>query len=271
MATVHWSRLLPRRAETPVFSLPEGQRVYAVGDVHGRADLLPGLERRIAADMASRPAPDEALVIFLGDYVDRGADSWLVIERLARGHFADLPGRFLLGNHEHAMLTFLSDPIWASDWLAWGGDATLASYGVPVPDRGDEAKLRSAAATLMERVPLAHLDFLQSLETTIVLGDYLFVHAGVRPRVALDRQRRDDLLFIREPFLSAKRSLGYRVVHGHTVAPEVELLPYRIGVDTGAFETGRLSVVAIEGTDARILPDAESADTTAGYVGPNRP
>lgn len=252
---MRWRSLLSSRTPPRVYRLADGLRVYAVGDVHGRADLLGPLERRIARDVAAHPPPAETLVMFLGDYVDRGPASAMVVERLSRGGFAGLTTRCLLGNHEDALLAFLANPLAAAAWLDWGGEATLASYGVVAPIPRDAASLRAAAVALAEAMPLAHHAFLRELEISAESGDFLFVHAGVRPGVALDRQRRGDLLGIREPFLGSERLLSHRVVHGHTIAPAVEVLPHRVGVDTGAFATGRLSAVAIEGAAVRVLPE----------------
>lgn len=243
-----------RRAPAAAHRLPEGLRVYAVGDVHGRADCLAGMEERIARDLADRPASGEALVLFLGDYIDRGPDSAAVIERLAARRFAGLSTRCLMGNHEDALLHFLADPVGAADWLNWGGRATLTSYGVEPVDGSDAAGLRRLAADLGEAMPVGHLAFLRELELWIELGGFLFVHAGIRPGVPPDLQAPADLLTIRQPFLSRRRGGPHRVVHGHTIADDVELLPHRIGVDTGAYATGRLSAVVIEGETVAVLP-----------------
>ncbi|WP_174293326.1 metallophosphoesterase family protein [Sphingomonas bacterium] len=244
---------LRRRGPAPDHRLPAGLRVYAIGDVHGRDDCLSQVERQIGDDLARRPVAGEALVIFLGDYVDRGPGTPRVIEQLATHRFAGLPARCLLGNHEDALLRFLADPVAGAAWLHWGGRATVASYGVDAGDDATVADPRRLAIALAEAMPAAHLAFLRDLKVTIELGGFLFVHAGIRPGVALDRQRREDLLWIREPFLASTRPGPHRVVHGHTIAEAVELLPQRIGVDTGAYATGRLSCVVIEGTTAEVL------------------
>lgn len=238
-----------RPPEPIVYSLPHGIRVYAVGDVHGRLDCLNRVEERIAQHAAEQGASGSR-VIFIGDYVDRGPDSRGVIEKLAAGRFAGLPAQYLLGNHEDAMLHFLADPGSGSDWLAFGGNTTLASYGVRIAAEPRRRELESAARDLSERLPPHHLAFLQGLDLTIRLGGYLFVHAGVRPGVDLARQRRADLLTIREPFLTSRVRHPWRVVHGHTVVAKPELLPSRIGIDTGAYATGKLSCIAIAGVEA---------------------
>ena len=237
--------------------LPEGMRVYAIGDVHGRADLLAATERRIAADLKRYPPAGEANVILLGDYVDRGPSSRRVLRRLSTGIIAGLPTRCLMGNHEQAMLRFLDDPLNAADWLDYGGRATLGSYGIDAGEPGDDdppERLMALAAAAAAAIPPAQLAFLHGLELSIELGSFLFVHAGIRPGVPLARQQRRDLLFIREPFLSTTRRLSHRVVHGHTVSDEVEVLPHRVGIDTGAYRTDRLSAVMIEGANVAVLP-----------------
>ena len=236
--------------------LPDGARVYAVGDIHGRDDLLHAMEQRIVADLSRYPPPGEVGVIFLGDYVDRGPGSRAVVERLSAGAVAGLPTRCLLGNHEHAMLRFLDDPLGTPEWLDYGGRATLGSYGVDAGWAGDAEspeRLVALGAQAAAAIPPAHLAFLHGLETCIELGGFLFVHAGIRPGVPLARQRRRDLLFIREPFLSTRRRLSHRVVHGHTISDLVEVLPHRVGVDTGAYRTGQLGAVVIEGENVAIL------------------
>lgn len=232
--------------------LPPGLRVYAIGDIHGRADLLTKMEARIAAHLAAAPPAGRTLAIFLGDYIDRGPASREVIDHLMAGHFAGVPARYLRGNHEEAMLRFLSDPLEGAEWLNWGGMATLASYGVPARDRS-KAALIATQHQLAAQVPTAHLEFLTQLELAIELDGYLFVHAGIRPGAALLDQRREDLLEIREPFMSHAERLPWRVVHGHTVLPQAMLGPSRISLDTGAYATGRLSCAVIEGDEAMLL------------------
>lgn len=250
------ARLLSRFAPKamPAAALPEGWRVYAVGDVHGRLDCLLALETAIRAHAAdAEPRPNE-LVVFLGDYVDRGPASYEVIEALRPRRFAGLPARHLLGNHEEAMLRFLDDPAIGPAWLSYGGLATLASYGVAAPASlplGE--RIEHYRGELTERLPAAHRAFLQGLELSIELGGYLFVHAGVRPGLPLDQQDRLDLIEIREPFLSSRKPLPWRVVHGHTISQEPELLPHRVGIDTGAYASGRLTCAVIEGETVEFL------------------
>lgn len=233
-------------------AIPPGMRVYAIGDVHGCLAALQRLERVIEESAAAFPG--EVAIIFLGDYIDRGPHVSAVLDRLSEGHFAGYPTRFLLGNHEDIMLRALQEPELISAWLRWGGMATLASYGVALPQGVPPIERdRLLASALYDALPPAHLDFLDRLELSATVGDYLFVHAGIRPRRPLEKQSRSDMLTIREPFLSNAHSLPLRVVHGHSVSFEPSILPHRIGIDTGAFATGRLSCVMLEDVGAEIL------------------
>jgi serine/threonine protein phosphatase 1 len=232
-------------------ALPPGLRIYAIGDVHGRLDCLLMMDAAIRRDWARRTT-ENALVIFLGDYIDRGSDSRDVINILKQRGFAGLPARFLMGNHEDAMLSFLEDARIGPAWTSFGGFATLASYGVKPIGGGDQNRMEQLRNGLIQNLPDSHLDFLRSLELWIELGDYLFVHAGIRPGRALADQRREDLLTIREPFFAAS-SLPWRVVHGHTVIDKPVLLPHRISIDTGAYASGVLTCAVIEGDRAEIL------------------
>lgn len=254
MTQSFFSRFWHTKRALRQYALPDGLRVYAVGDIHGRFDCLAKLEDRIADYEASALPSRESMVIFLGDYVDRGPSSREVLQRLALGKFAGLPARYLLGNHEDAMLGFLETPDAYADWLSYGGMATLASYGVRPPARLDANGLSRIRCDLLHAVPPEHIGFLRTLELSMQLGDYLFVHAGVRPGLPLDQQRRTDLLTIREPFLSSKTPLPWRVVHGHTVLPEPIVEEFRISLDTGAYATGRLSCAVIVGNGALLLP-----------------
>lgn len=244
-------KLFRRPEPTAPAALPGGLRVYAVGDVHGRLDRLLMLDTAIRRDMAERGRCREAVMIFLGDYIDRGPDSRGVINVLAKRRFGGLKTRFLLGNHEDALMSFLEDPNIGPVWLTYGGMATLESYGVKLPaERAD--RMQELSAILRDTIPADHIAFFRSLELFIEIGGFLFVHAGVRPGRDLDRQSRNDLLTIREPFMSA-RTLPWRVVHGHTVLEQAEFRPARISLDTGAYATGQLSCAVIEGDEAVLL------------------
>ncbi len=220
-------------------SLPPGQRVYAVGDVHGCLDRLEAMHTLITEDLAARPA-DEAVLVHLGDYVDRGPDSAGVVARLTAG--SPIPGLAtinLMGNHEYMMLGAIAsgEPEAIELWLANGGADSLLSWGVP----------RSAQPKEWPSyLPIEHLVFLRDLAMHHLVGGYLFVHAGIRPGIPLERQNRHDLLWIREPFLSFPASLGVVVVHGHTPRAQPVVRPNRIGIDTGAVMGGVLTCAVLE-------------------------
>ncbi len=234
-----------------------GERlVYAVGDIHGRSDLLDGLLARIVADAAPALSRGERpLLIFLGDYVDRGADSKGVLDRLTA--LLGAPGfevRALMGNHEEAMLAFVEDPVGNAGWLDFGGGATLASYGVAPPiGRANAEDLAALGRALSSALTAEHLSFLRSLELAVVLGGYVFVHAGLRPGVPLDAQSARDLLWIRQEFLSEKKPFEKVVVHGHTPEEMPYDGPTRIGLDTGAYATGVLTAVRLFGVERTIM------------------
>lgn len=230
-------------------AVPAGQRIYAVGDVHGCRHLLDRLLARIDSDLSERPVA-RASEVFLGDYVDRGPDSAGVLERLSQ------PPRgrdrvCLMGNHEEVMLEALDDDAAMDRWLRFGGDATVRSYGLDPGVRWDgSAALRTA---LRAAIPAAHLAFLRTLVVAHRVGDTLFVHAGIRPGVPLEAQTRQDLLWIREPFLDHDGPLPLRIVHGHTPVESARVHPQRINIDTGAVYGGALTAVALEEGNLRVL------------------
>lgn len=220
-------------------SLPPGRRVYAIGDVHGCAERLFGLHRAIADDLERRPVPSP-LLLHIGDYVDRGPDSAGVVARLAAGPpIAGVPVVSLVGNHEETMLHALDgDRAAATDWLYTGGREALASWEVD-PEAPRE--------TWRASIPAAHVAFLRDLALWHREGEYLFVHAGLRAGVPLERQARQDLLTIRQPFLTHERPFGFVVVHGHTPTSNPVVRPNRIGIDTGAVFGGKLTCAVLEG------------------------
>ena len=246
-------------------SLPSGYRLYAIGDVHGRDDLLGDLLGQIEAD-ASRRGGAKLVLVFLGDLIDRGPASAQVVERLRTYCPAGVRRVFLAGNHEEVLLSILDGEIrLIPDWLRFGGAACLASYGV------DAARLRrlppaQALETLRSAIPQSHREFLGGFEDTFRAGDYLFVHAGIRPGIALDQQSRTDLRWIREPFLANDSDHGFKVVHGHTISEQVEERANRIGVDTGAYRSGVLTAIGLEGS-ARWYLQARSADANMTPAG----
>ncbi len=235
-------------ANTP--STPS-ERIYAIGDIHGRLDLL---ERAIAAVRGDveRHGP-AALTVTVGDYIDRGPRSRGVLDRLAENPFPT-PYVALKGNHETLLEGFLADPGLGPFWARQGGVETLQSYGVMTGPLADDADFVDAARQLRAALPAAHLDFLRSLKLSFSRGRYFFCHAGVRPGLPLDRQSEEDLLWIRDEFLLSRADFGKIVVHGHTPAAEPEVLPNRIGIDTGAFASGRLTCVALDEGGCRFLP-----------------
>jgi serine/threonine protein phosphatase 1 len=238
--------------------MPEPERLYVIGDIHGRSDLLDRLIAEIVRDLDAHPVAS-ALTVTLGDYVDRGSDSRGVLDRLARNPFPTALVS-LKGNHESLMTAFLEDPAVAGHWRRLGGLETLHSYGVPVAALMMGRDYAQAATGLRAAVPPSHLAFLGSLRTSMTVGRYFLCHAGVRPGVPLERQAEQDLLWIRDEFLSSRATFGKIVVHGHTPAESPEVLPNRINVDTGAFMTGRLTCAVLEEERVRFLstaPDSE--------------
>ena len=243
-----------RKTAPPVATarrVPEGRRVYCVGDIHGRDDLLREMAERVEADMAVRSF-DHAETVFLGDYVDRGPDSKRVLERLATNEW---PTSIiaLAGNHEDFLVAFLDDAEILDFWRGQGGLETLHSYGVDVGPAMAGRDFAAVQAAFTARLPKHHRDFLKALKVSAPIGDYFFCHAGVRPGVPLERQQRDDLLNIRDPFLSSTAEHGKLVVHGHTPAVAPEIHANRIGIDTGAYATGRLTCLVLEENGQRFL------------------
>ncbi|QPC43692.1 serine/threonine protein phosphatase [Kaustia mangrovi] len=240
------------RTAKPHHRLPPGTRAYAVGDIHGRMDCLAELLDRIAEDDARSPA-EHVYEIYLGDYVDRGPQSREVIETLRAPASGGRERVCLRGNHEAVLSDCLADPGAIAHWLQFGGFETLLSYGVTPDLKASERDANDLHDRLNEAFPDTHRAFLRDLRPSFALSDYLFVHAGIRPGVALDRQSAEDLLWIREPFLGSTADHGKRIVHGHTPVDAPELLPNRVNIDTGAFMTGRLTCAVIEGTDIRFI------------------
>lgn len=254
-----FSRLSATIAPTWRFAGPPGKRLYAVGDVHGRRDLVDDLLGQIERDIRDRPVAS-AVVVFLGDLIDRGPDSAGVIERLRTlRHF---PARmvFLLGNHEEFLLrTLAGEPDVAQDWLAFGGDACAASYGVAVASLQalDERRIADIVGAA---IPPAHVAFLKDFDDTVRFGDYLLVHAGIRPGIPIEDQQPADLRWIRHPFLSDAQDHGCMVIHGHTISDGVDRRSNRIGIDTGAYRTGILTAAVIEEEDVRFLATRPAID-----------
>jgi serine/threonine protein phosphatase 1 len=225
--------------------VPPGQRVYAIGDIHGRRDLLEDLLEIISRDDARRPQA-ETVLIFLGDLVDRGPESREVIVRLMTLRDSRARARFLLGNHDEVFLKAVLGDRKAMRMLTRiGGRETILSYGVSAEDY-QACDFDELARLLSAKVPRSHLDFLKSFENYAEVGDYLFVHAGIRPGIDVADQSTDDLRWIRHEFLNSRLAHGKMIVHGHSIAAEMDVQRNRIGIDTGAFSTGRLSAIGLE-------------------------
>lgn len=234
------------------FAIPAGQRVYAIGDIHGRDDLFAELIDLIHADNARRE-PAKVTLILLGDLVDRGEQSAEVVQRaigLTSG-FDEV--RLLIGNHEECFLAALTGDVRRLRYfMRIGGDATVSSYWNDTLQL-DQASFEEVAERLPKIVPLEHVEFLNSGEDVIEIGDYVFVHAGIRPGVPLEKQSLGDLRWIRDEFLEDDRDHGAIIVHGHTIRESVDEWPNRIGIDTGAYLSGKLTALALEGGERRYL------------------
>ena len=229
----------------PGARIPDGIRIYAVGDLHGRVDLLDRLFAYIDDDLTTFPA-ERAIHVFLGDYVDRGPDSRFVLDRLIeRGQTHEVV--CLKGNHELFLLDFFRSPEILRHWRQYGGLDTLMSYNVVPSFNPTTEQLAAVAAALYEAMPEEHLEFLNRLETSFTCGDYFFVHAGVRPGVALSEQQEKDLLWIRDEFLQYEHDFGKIIVHGHTPVNQADVRSNRINIDTGAYATGLLTCLILEG------------------------
>ena len=243
-------RALPTEPGSLTPCLPAGQRIYAIGDVHGRCDLVMTLLQMVAIDDRER-GPADSKLVFLGDFIDRGPQSRLVVETMIALENAGQPASFLMGNHEELLLMAHGGDrraanIYMSDYF--GGFETLLSYGV------EESEIASARGdglvTLIERaVPAHHIDWMRKLDLFYRQGDYAFVHAGVRPGIALQDQTASDLRWIRHEFLEDDGDHGAMIVHGHSITEAVDEQPNRIGIDTGAFMSGKLTALGLQGTE----------------------
>ncbi len=250
------SKFFRPQVAKPLPSIPAGRRVYAVGDIHGRRDLFDVLIAAIEADDKSR-AQAETTIVLLGDLVDRGPDSAGVIAA-ARELAARRKVRILCGNHEEMFLRCFDDIEMLRHFLRFGGRETILSYPLDMA-QWDAAELEEGQAIMRHAVPPRDLDFIRNFEDWIVIGDYCFVHAGIAPGVAMEQQKLHDLRWIREPFLSHRGDYGFVVVHGHTITDEPVIRSNRIGIDTGAYASGRLTALALEG-ESRWLLATDEAD-----------
>jgi len=248
----------PRREQGPAGA--RGYRAYAVGDIHGRVDLVEHVLAKIHADLQRRPAR-KTLLVFVGDLIDRGPSSAQVIERLRCYRRDGVRPVFLLGNHEEVFLRILGgDSSVVQNWLQFGGLQCLQSYGVTLARiRGRSAE--EVVEIVRGAVPPEHIEFLETFVDSCRFGDYLFVHAGIRPGIDVDQQAQSDLRWIREPFLFDESDHGFIVVHGHTITDEVDERRNRIGIDTGAYRSGVLTALAIEGTERWLIDTREGSPT----------
>lgn len=237
--------------------VPDGERWYVIGDIHGRRDLLESLQKAIEADDIG---DCKTTIVFLGDLVDRGPDSKGVVQ-LARKWGERRKVRYLAGNHEEMFLQSFEDKEVLRHFLKHGGRETVLSYGI---DKKTYSKMKMGELqdAMHKAVPKKHRDFLENFEDLIVVGDYVFVHAGINPKLSIEEQKKSDLRWIRDRFLSHEQPFSHVVVHGHTIFEDVEHRDHRIGIDTGAFRTGRLTALVLEGSDRRFIQAIASDDGT---------
>lgn len=227
--------------------------VYAIGDIHGRLDLLNAMDAAVLTDI-EKNQPLRPVICYLGDYIDRGPHSAQVIDRLCQKSADDIPRIYLKGNHEDRIIEFLEDPVANGfSWLKFGGREALESYGLSVSESLERTDLHQLRDRLSKLLPEHHLRFLRELRLAFVWGKFLFVHAGLNPaRLATDQSARD-LMWIREPFLSSDRDFGLRVVHGHVIVDEPEFRTNRIGIDTGAYQSGKLTCLVASTESIRLI------------------
>lgn len=249
-------------------TVPPGRRAYAVGDIHGRADLFAALidaieeddaqRNRTVAAMPGEAPPVATTIVLLGDLIDRGPDSATVLS-LAQDWQLARSVRILCGNHEEMLLDSLGSLETLRVFLRHGGRETVLSFGID-PDILFSATYEELQARMNCQIPVTTIDFIRSFEEQVQIGDYLFVHAGIRPGIPFEDQRRADLLWIREPFLSYNGDLGAVVVHGHTISESPEMRENRIGIDTGACFTGNLTAIGLEGSQRWLIEASETAE-----------
>jgi serine/threonine protein phosphatase 1 len=242
-------RKAEQKGTTPF--IPRGQRVYCIGDIHGRADLLEELHTLILADVVGFKGTK--IIVYLGDYVDRGEQSSGVIETLVSNPLPEFESIFLLGNHEQALLDFIEYPVEAAAWLTFGGREALYSYGIALAHLPTIHEVPQLAERFDNELPDSHREFLHNCFESWRCGTYYFVHAGIRPGVDLDAQMPADKLWIREEFLTSEADHGAIIVHGHSIFMEPQIRPNRISIDTGAFATGVLTCLVLEGNIHRFL------------------
>ncbi len=238
----------PHQASTPVDT-----RIYVIGDIHGRYDLLSGLQEKIKDDIQESANVSKIVRIFLGDYIDRGEQSRAVIDFFLREDDPNIESVYLKGNHEAILLKFLNDPSILSSWQNFGGLETLHSYGVALSCLKESGGFELVRQQFLDLLPTEHLDFYNLLETSKVMGDYFFCHAGVRPGIRLEDQREEDLIWIREEFLDSNANYGKVIVHGHTPVNQPEIWKNRINIDTGAYLSNKLTCLVLDGESKKCL------------------
>ncbi|HUD29972.1 MAG TPA: metallophosphoesterase [Novosphingobium sp.] len=248
--------LLGRREAGRAPSIPSGQRVYAVGDIHGRADLFERLIHTIERDDAARGAA-HTTVVLLGDLIDRGHDSAAVVDQ-ARQWATRREVEFIKGNHEEMLLVSRTDVEALRSFLRFGGLETILSYGVDA-ETAMSVEIEDLQRLMNEAIPQEDFDFLDGFDKMLRIGDYVFVHAGVRPDTPLEFQSGRDCRWIREPFLSHRGDFGGFVIHGHTITPEPDICANRVGIDTGAFLHGTLTAIGLQGTERWFLQARDPA------------
>lgn len=242
------------RVSLDVARVPEGVRVYVIGDIHGCVGLLQDLHAQMLADAHRAGAGYRNIVVYLGDYVDRGLRSREVLDVLIASRLPGFDSVFLRGNHDQQFLDFFDDPRSGSAWFKYGGDATVYSYGVRIPETVSTAeRFAYVREQLLEVVPRQHIEFLARTQLYCEIGDFAFAHAGVRPDRPLDRQVPEDLMWIRDEFLDYDRPLDKVIVHGHSVSDQPQLREHRIGIDTGACYGNALCCLVLEGGTRRFL------------------
>lgn len=257
--------LFPKDGAAAEPGIPSGYRVYAIGDIHGRLDLLDDTLARIEADNEGRPHARN-IVVFLGDLIDRGPSSAQVIERARTYRRPGLRTVFIIGNHEEVLLRLLrGESRFVRDWLKFGGAECARSYGISSTalKRMDPGQ---AVKVLRHKIPKQDQEFLESFVDTFRIGSYLFVHAGVRPGVPLPEQKQSDLRWIRHPFLHSDDDHGFIVVHGHTIADQIDVRDNRIGLDTGAYRTGVLTAMGLEGHERWFLQTERKSPAGANSI-----
>ena len=232
-------------------AIPAGDRVYAIGDIHGRLDLLQKMWDMIRVD--SHGTGLRTTIVVVGDYVDRGSASKGVVEFLLQARLGDWELVCLRGNHDQAVLDFIADARFYRIWQNHGAPETLMSYGIKPPKSDDSDTLEALRSEFLEKCPEEHIRFFQTLPYSFVRGDYMFVHAGVRPGIPLEKQHPDDFLWIRDEFLSARQAFEKVIVHGHSQRDRAARHATGIAIDTAAYETGRLSAVVLDGRECRFL------------------